>query len=59
MRLLLLRCMSPFMARTGPPATFAIRSLLGANRTWPRQPNLVANDPDRHQDGAIFEARSR
>ncbi len=33
-RRLLLRCMSLFLARNGPPAMSAVRSLSGVNRTW-------------------------
>jgi hypothetical protein len=33
------------MARTGPPAMSAIRSLTGVDRTWRRQPNSTEIDP--------------
>jgi hypothetical protein len=33
------------LARTGPPAMSAVRSLSGEDRTWHGQPNSVANDP--------------
>jgi hypothetical protein len=40
----------PLMARTGPPAISAVRSLTGVNRMWRGQPNLVANGADiRHR----------
>ena len=35
------------LARTGPPARSAIRSLSGEDRTWRRQPNSVEIDPHR------------
>ena len=35
----------PKLARTGPPAMSAIRSLSGEDRTWRRQPSSVENDP--------------
>ena len=37
----------PSLARTGPPAMSALRSLSGVNRTWREMPNSVANDPQR------------
>ncbi len=40
------RTFSTLSARTGPPATSAIRSLPGVNRTWLGQPNSVEIDPD-------------
>jgi hypothetical protein len=33
------------MARTGPTAMSAVRSLTGVNRTWPERPDSVAIDP--------------
>ena len=42
----LLRCICRFLARTGPPAMSAIRSLSGETRTWHRQPNSVEKDRD-------------
>src|SRR4030081_81983 len=37
--------MSLLLARSGPPGMSAIWSLTEVNRTWPREPNSVVNDP--------------
>jgi hypothetical protein len=48
----LLRCMSQPLARNGPPARSAVRSLTGGNRTWRGRLNSVRNDPARAAIGA-------
>jgi len=45
MKWLLLRCMSPFMARLRHPAMSGVWSLAGGNRTWQEKLVSVANDP--------------
>jgi hypothetical protein len=44
---IMLQCMSPEMARNGPPAMSAVRSLSGVNRTSHRKLISVAIDPQR------------
>src|ERR1700738_1364934 len=39
--------MSLLLARTGPRAMSAVRSLSGVDRTWRRQRNSVEDDPER------------
>jgi hypothetical protein len=46
MRSLLLRRMSPVMARTGPPAMSAVLSLSGGKRTWRLRAPTSEFDPD-------------
>src|SRR3984893_2332916 len=45
---------SLLMARTGPPAMSAIRSLPGVNRTWPETPDTVAIDPGRVKTQSVL-----
>src|ERR1700730_16471351 len=42
--------MSPEVARNGPPAMSAFRSLSGVNRTWRGHRQTDANDPTRTSD---------
>jgi hypothetical protein len=51
---ILLRCMSPEMARNGLPAMSAIRSLTEVNRTSCGQPISVENDPEPTLSGSRY-----